>query len=60
MPMRRHFRAVPVIEPAELEARIRTLEAAPETPDFDRSSWFWIILFGVALPAILILVGWWV
>jgi hypothetical protein len=49
-----------VIEPAELEARIRALEAAPETPDFDRSSWVWIILFGVALPAILILVGWWV
>ena len=75
-PMRRRFRAAPVIDsgerrkpatglvtselPAELEARISALEASKEGPDFDRLSWFWMILFGIALPLILIVLGWWI
>ena len=72
MPMRRRFRAAPVIDsgerrtqatslsemPAELEARISALEATAEGPDFDPLSWFWMILFGIALPLILIILGW--
>ena len=44
--------------PADLEARLAAVEAASVAADFDRSSWFWMILLGAALPAVLILVGW--
>lgn len=27
--------------------------------DFDRPSWFWMILLGVAIPAVLLCIGWW-
>lgn len=43
--------------PSELEARIAELEADPIGADFDRISWVWMILFGVALPIVLWVVG---
>ena len=46
--------------PPELEARIAALEAAPPRADFDRRSWLWMILFGIAIPAGLLAVGWWI
>ncbi|HUE09903.1 MAG TPA: hypothetical protein VMQ54_03145 [Steroidobacteraceae bacterium] len=44
--------------PPELEARIAALEAAAPAADFDWASWFWMILLGIALPAILLIIGW--
>ena len=31
---------------------------APRHEDFDALSWVWMVLFGVALPAALIVLGW--
>jgi len=50
-----------VIAP-ELEKRIARLEGDLQVaagPDFDAVSWVWIIALGVALPAVLLLAGWW-
>jgi hypothetical protein len=44
--------------PPELEARIAALEAAGPGADFDWLSWFWMILLGIALPVILLVIGW--
>ena len=44
--------------PEELEARIAALERADAREDFDRTSWVWMLLFGVALPAALAFLGW--
>ncbi|HNB27573.1 MAG TPA: hypothetical protein PLR41_11475 [Alphaproteobacteria bacterium] len=45
--------------PAELERRIRALESpGGEGEDFDGSSWFWLIVLGVALPIAALIVGW--
>jgi hypothetical protein len=46
--------------PADLEARLGAFERAGPTGDFDFASWFWIILLGVAIPAALLAVGWWI
>jgi hypothetical protein len=62
-PTRRPFRANRVNEeqheslPPELEARLAALEAAASDEDFDPMSWFWMGLFGVVLPAALIVLG---
>jgi hypothetical protein len=46
--------------PPDLERRIEALEAdSGDAGDFNRASWFWLLLFGVALPAALLLWGWW-
>jgi hypothetical protein len=45
--------------PAELEARIAAFENAAPTSDFDGASWFWMILLGIAVPLVLLIVGWW-
>ena len=45
--------------PPQLEARIAVIESAAPASDFDASSWFWMILLGVAIPLILLAVGWW-
>jgi hypothetical protein len=37
--------------PAELEARIAALESAASDQDFDALGWFWMVLFGIVLPA---------
>jgi hypothetical protein len=44
--------------PEELEARIAALERADPREDFDRTSWVWMLLFGIALPAALAFLGW--
>jgi hypothetical protein len=44
--------------PEELEARIAALERADPREDFDRASWVWMLLFGIALPAALVFLGW--
>lgn len=46
--------------PPELEARIAAFENSSPAPDFDGASWFWMILWGVAIPLGLLAVGWWV
>ncbi len=44
--------------PPELEARIAALESAEVRQDFDASGWFWMILFGIVIPVILLAFGW--
>ena len=44
--------------PPELEARIEEFERAAPRPDFDAASWFWMMLLGIALPLVLLVVGW--
>jgi hypothetical protein len=45
--------------PAELERRIRALETpAGQGEDFDGSSWFWLIVLGIALPVLALILGW--
>lgn len=44
--------------PTELEARIAALESAASDQDFDALGWFWMVLFGIVLPGVLIVVGW--
>lgn len=69
--MRRRSPASPVIEPQatgergrppalppELEARIAVLEDTAARVDFDARSWGWMILFGVAIPLVLLVIGW--
>jgi hypothetical protein len=43
----------------ELEARIAAFELAGESADFDAAGWFWMVLLGVAMPLLLLVVGWW-
>ena len=45
--------------PPQLEARIAAFESAAPAADFDAASWFWMILLGVAIPLLLLAVGWW-
>jgi hypothetical protein len=71
MPMRRPSRVIRVIDagesasqteapalPPELEARIASLEAHAARADFDVSGWFLMILFGIAVPLVLLAIGW--
>jgi hypothetical protein len=44
--------------PPELEARVAELEADASDTDFDAVSWVWMMLFGIALPVSLIVLGW--
>ena len=45
--------------PPELERRIDVLEGdAAAERDFDARSWLWLILLGVALPVVLLILGW--
>jgi hypothetical protein len=62
--MRNRSPATAVIEsasplPPELEARIAELETDRAGADFDRRSWFWMIVFGVVLPVVLLVIGSW-
>jgi hypothetical protein len=47
----------PALQP-ELEARLAALERAAPSGDFDRASWFWMIVLGIAIPLVLLVVGW--
>ena len=71
MPARRHFPANLVTDPEsgglpkqmpalpqELELRLSALEAGTARTDFDAFCWFWMVLLGVLLPAVLLIVGW--
>ena len=44
--------------PAELERRISALESGGEGEDFDGTSWFWLIVLGIALPVAALVLGW--
>ncbi len=44
--------------PDALDARLREVEAASPSVDFDAMSWFWMILLGALLPLGLIAYGW--
>ena len=49
----------PPLQP-ELARRIEILEREVDSSgDFSRASWFWLLLFGVAIPVALLLWGWW-
>jgi hypothetical protein len=43
----------------ELEKRLAAVEAHGRGADFDTASWVWMMMLGVLLPALLLLVGWW-
>ncbi len=46
--------------PAALELRLAALETGDQCgEDFDAASLLWLMLLGVALPAALLLIGWW-
>jgi len=51
--------AQPPAFPADLEARIAAFERAEPAGEFGWAGWFWMILLGVALPAGMLLAGWW-
>ena len=51
-------RAPPALPP-ELESRIEAFERAAPRPDFDAAGWFWMMLLGLAIPLVLLIVGWW-
>jgi hypothetical protein len=72
IPMPRRSRVAPMHEPTDgnippqtpklppqLEARIGAFERAAPAPEFDAASWFWMMLLGVAVPLLLLAVGWW-
>jgi hypothetical protein len=61
MPMpNRSAAAAPVADlPPELEARVAALEAAPPGGGFESAGWFWMIILGIAIPMLLLAVGWW-
>lgn len=45
--------------PPDLEARIAAFENAAPAPDFDASSWLWMVALGIVLPLVLLAAGWW-
>ena len=50
---------MPAPLPAELERRIDALERIRGGEDLDARSWAWLILLGAVLPALLLVIGWW-
>jgi hypothetical protein len=45
--------------PAELERRLRLLEnPANQGEDFDGGSRFWLLALGLALPVVILIIGW--
>ncbi len=44
---------------SDLEARIAAFEKSPPSGDFDAAGWVWIVLLGVAVPVLMLAVGWW-
>ena len=55
---RREPAALPNL-PDELEKRLQVLaEESAQGADFDLASWFWLLLFGLVGPIVLIIAGW--
>jgi hypothetical protein len=46
--------------PPELAARIAAFEAAAPDGGFEFAGWFWMIFLGIAIPLLLLAVGWWI
>jgi hypothetical protein len=44
--------------PAELERRVAAIEHDDHAGELNARSWFWLLLFGVLTPAVLLLLGW--
>ena len=43
-----------------LAGRIDALKnPAHRGDDFDRKSWLWLVVLGIALPVLLLVIGWW-
>lgn len=43
----------------ELESRLAALDSgAQQGDDFDARSWFWLAVLGVVVPAVLLVIGW--
>jgi hypothetical protein len=42
----------------DLETRLRAFDIRAPQSEFGRSGWFWLILLGIAVPAVLLVVGW--
>jgi hypothetical protein len=49
----------PAALPPDLAARIAAFESAAPPEDFDIASWLWMLLLGIAIPLVLLAVGWW-
>jgi hypothetical protein len=49
----------PVALPPDLEARIAACENTAPRGDFDAASWLWMLALGIAIPVVLLAVGWW-
>ena len=49
----------PTLLPEELERRIAAIERDDHDGDLNALSWFWLLLFGVLIPAALLAWGWW-
>ena len=45
--------------PPDLEARIAALERGVARDVFDRAGWLWMLALGLAMPLVLLAVGWW-
>ena len=43
----------------DLQRRLAAVETHGSGADFDVSSWAWMMLLGVVLPAVLLAIGWW-
>lgn len=42
----------------ELERRLAAVEADSDCKDFDATSWLWMLLLGIIVPAGLLIAGW--
>ncbi len=45
---------------SELDMRLRALESGSQQgEDLDAHDWFWLLVLGVLIPALLLAIGWW-
>lgn len=45
---------------SELDMRLRALESdSQQGEDLDAHGWFWLVVLGVLIPALLLGIGWW-
>ncbi|MBS0614673.1 MAG: hypothetical protein JSS24_16005 [Proteobacteria bacterium] len=44
---------------SDLETRLNALAAGEQQgEDFDARSWFWLVMLGMVIPALLLVIGW--